>query len=219
MRPPASTRSRRLVFIWILAAHAVLIYMMAMSRVAFRPERAGEFRSQPIYLMPLIEEPPPQEASPVRREAMPARVIRSQPVPAESTAITLTQPQQVPVAENTGSPIDWDVEAVKALQKMERTDSNMVLFGDLPEEEPVAKAPHGVFEKRNPREAGYTEELAPGITRRWISDVCYQEFGHLPPLFAGQGPAVNPVRCIQPGEPYGDLFDHLKPEYLKRKPQ
>jgi hypothetical protein len=214
VRAPAHGPSRPFLLAGILVAHALLIYWMAMSRISLRPERSAEFRSQPIFLMPLIEEPPP-----LRRAITPAPAPanRSQVVPTESTAITLVEPVPVAPAGNPPDfPIDWNLEAAKAIQKMEQSDSNAVLFGDLPQAEQTTKAPHGVFEKRNPREAGYIEELAPGITRRWISEKCYQEFGHLPPLFAGQGPAVNPVRCIMEGDPYGDLFDHLKPEYLKK---
>jgi hypothetical protein len=178
-------------------------------------DRVEEIRSLPIYLMPLIEEPPP-----VRRAEVPAPTIRSQPVPAESTAITLTEPQQVPAVENTPVPlVDWAKEAATAIQNMAQSGSGAVTFGDRPQDEaPSVKAPYGVFEKRSPRKAGYVEEIAPGITRKWVNERCYREFGHLPELFADQGPKVNPVRCLAgPGPVFGDLFDHLKPKYLKQK--
>jgi hypothetical protein len=178
-------------------------------------DRVDEFRSQPIYLMPLIEEPPP-----VRRAEVPAPTIRPQPVLPESTAITLTEPQQVPAVENTPAPrVDWAKEATTAIRNMAQSGSGPVAFGERPKDEaPAAKGPRGLFEKQSPREAGYTEELGPGITRRWLSEKCYMEFGHPPELFPGPGPKFIPVRCIVgSSEADGDLFDHLKPEYLKRK--
>ncbi len=215
MRAPASSQSRTLVWAGILAGHAVLIFVMATSRTPQRLESVAEVHSLPIYLTPLIEEPPP-----IRRKVAPAPIIKAPSIAAESTAITTTEPQQVSAVDSPPMPqVDWGKEATKAIRNMAQSESGPATSADRPQDEaPSVKGPRGIFEKRSPREAGYIEELAPGITRRWLSEKCYQEFGHLPPLFADQRPAANPVRCIiGSSEPDGDLFDHLKPEYLKRK--
>jgi hypothetical protein len=81
----------------------------------------------------------------------------------------------------------------------------------------LEKEPPSVFAKPAHR-AGEIQVLVPGIERRWLSERCYMEFGHPPELFAGRGPRVNPVRCnVGPDEVRGDLFDHLKPDYLKQR--
>jgi hypothetical protein len=213
VRAPNS-QSRAPIVVAILAAHAVLITIMATSRSAHRPEAMTEFHSLPIYLMPLVEEDLP----PVSRtqEARPRIRMQPVPVPLQSTAITIAAPEQVPAStEPAGPPVDWAIAgAIAARNAGERPAT--VTFGKQPEEE-QRKEPRGIFEKKSPREAGYIEEIAPGVTRKWMSDKCYMEFGHPPPLFAGQGPAVNPVQCVMEGEPDGVLFDHLKPKYLKKK--
>ncbi len=214
MRSPASSQSRTLVWVGIIAGHAVLIYLMATSRTPHRLDRVEEFHSQPIYLLPFIEEPPQ-----VPRADVPAPAIRPRPVVAESTAITIAEPQQVPAVENAQAPqVDWANAATTAIQNMARNATVPETFGERKQEEAPAKGPPGIFEKQSPREAGYTEELAPGITRRWLSEKCYMEFGHLPELFPTPGPKFIPVRCIVgSAEVEGKLFDHLKPDYLKKK--
>lgn len=193
----------------------MLICVMATRATVLRPDTEDRIDSLPIYLMPLIEDP-----APIRKSKAPAPTIKAQPSSTESTAIAIAEPQQVPDTEDTPAPqVDWAKEAATAIQKMSQSKPEPGKFGDPPQEESSSESePLGVFAKqRQPRRrAGLIEEPGPGIERRWISEKCYREFGQPPELFAAQGPRVNPVHCmLGPSSVDGDLFDHLKPKYLK----
>ena len=63
-----------------------------------------------------------------------------------------------------------------------------------------------------------SEMIEPGVERRWINSRCYREFGTKGVQLPGALPNINPVTClIGSGPVRDDLFDHLKPEYLKDK--
>lgn len=194
----------------------MLIYVMATSTTAVRLEIENGFHSLPIHLIPLIE-----ERTPIRIAKAPAPNNKAESYSTESESIAIAEPQQVPAAEGTQpSKIDWAKEAETAIQELSQSKPGSPTFGARPKEEPTSdKKPLGVFERKPAhRAAGIIEELGPGLERRWLSEKCYIEFGHLPELIPGSGPRVNPVRCMMGSSSVdGDLFDHLKPGYLKRK--
>jgi hypothetical protein len=196
VRVRSEGQSRTLVFAGILAGHAVLIYVMATSSTEARLDAENEFHSLPIYLIPLIEEP-----TPIPIAKMSASIVNAQSylTVTENTSIAIAEPRQVPAAEGTQPPkIDWAREAGTAIQEMSESKSGSLTFRDRPKEESSSdKKPLGVFERKPAhRAAGIIEELGPGLERRWLSERCYIEFGHLPELIPGRGPRVNPVRCM-----------------------
>jgi hypothetical protein len=216
VRVHSEGQSRTLIFVAILASHAVLVYVMATSSTGMRPDIDNGFHSQPIYLIPFIEELPP-----IPKEKLPAPTIETQSYSTGSASIEFVAPQEAPDSLGTQSrTIDWTKEAEIAIQEMSQSKPGSQNFRDRPEEDPPSgKKPLGVFERKpTHRAAGVIEKLGPGLERRWLSERCYIEFGHLPDLVRGTAPRVNPVRCIMGSSSVdGDLFDHLKPGYLKRK--
>lgn len=195
----------------ILLGHAgVIALLLRRAMVAPAPEREV-LTVYPIHLMPMVEPQPtsPRLENPARRRATTLPVTPTIVVPA-------AEPQQGLVVEPVQPP-DWGEEGSRAAERIVRGNPAPRQFGEARQKpEPLAEPP-SVFTKPA-HVAGEIQVLGPGVERRWVSEHCYVEYGHPPPLFPGAGPRVNPVRCnVGSREARGDLFDHLKPKYLKQQ--
>jgi hypothetical protein len=203
-RPP-----RLLILTVLLLCHAAAIYVMGWRIHAPRVPQLDEIRALPIQLMPLPErEPEPGHAQPRKVRARPAPT--APPDSRASAPITMPVPEQVPEKAEAGP--DWGNEAKEAAERWVRKHADEIKL-------PTRKAPIGIFDIESPHKAGDVDILGPGIERRWLSKSCYREFGHMPKPYTGR--EMNfpvPISCLGPSKPRGDLFEELKPEYLKQGP-
>jgi hypothetical protein len=219
MRKP----SRVLTASLVLIGHAFAIYLL-MAGVATRPDnRVAESSTIAIRLMPVSApersarpeffEPESRVPGPTDPADLPEIVLVNDDM--AGTAISLPSPQPEPGSRER---IDWASQAEQAARRWSEADSGPMKFGPAnPRDEP-ADAPPNFFEGNSPRKAGYIEMIEPGVERRWINSRCYREFGTKGVQLPGALPNINPVTClIGSGPVRDDLFDHLKPEYLKDK--
>jgi hypothetical protein len=204
---------RLLALLLVVLGHSVLIYLIAMHGHSARTVVVDEVPSIPIYLTPLMEVE--QEAP--RKADVADHTTSKKPLRKESISITLPVKQPTQIAEISRQ--DWASEAQEAARRMANSVAPRRGFGKPPEEDVVIdKPPVGIFERGSAHRAGDIEMIGPGIERRWYSDRCFQEYGHLPDLFPAPGLRINPVRCTRgPRNADGTLFEHLTPEYLKQK--
>lgn len=204
-RPP------RLVFLTIiLLSHAVAIYYMGWRTHAPRVAQGSEFPALPIYIVPM---PELERTEPRNVKTHPVRV--KPPEPQESAAIATPLPKPAP--DNEQARPDWANEAKQAAQRLARSQYERKGMGAAPEDDAPTKRPSdGIYEKENPHRAGDVQVLGQGIERRWISPRCYREFGHIPKPYTGTGINTLPITCLGPSPPRGDLFEDLKPDYLKK---
>jgi hypothetical protein len=211
---------RALVLAVIVLGHAVLIHFMAQHISVPRILEADGFSAVPIHLMQIVE---PEQAPPRRnrRENRPVASLAPLIDPVdednspESREIATPPMQSATVVP--GVRMDWTGEAANADQQI--AQARRKGFGEAPQDSmPAEKKPLGVFERGPPHRAGDIELFEDGVERRWISSRCYLDFGGPPDPLARRKPRVNPVQCmLGSSEPDGDLFDHLKPRYLKGK--
>ncbi len=205
----------RLVFLAvILAAHAVAIYFMMRRVHVPRIASKEQIIAIPIFLAPIVES---AHVEPRRVPKRPARILR--PKPQEPAAINPPAPPQesnaaappvtTPVPGKGISLPDWTKEAKEAAQRYVR---------EHPPADDAAptKPPTSIFDKESPHHAGDVDILAPGVERLWMNSQCYREFGHMPTRQAGGEMNAVPITCLGPSEPRGDLFEDLKPDYLKK---
>jgi hypothetical protein len=219
-RVHARDPARALVLAVILFGHAVLIHFMAQHISVPRITAEGGYSSVPIHLMQIVE---PQPASPRRNRQEEHAVVSLTPPdhPGETVEVPesagTTTPALPPVVEAAGLRKDWTGSAAEADQQIARSRHNG--FGEGPRDDlPSARKPLGVFERGPPHRAGDIELFEDGVERRWVNSRCYRDFGGPPDPLARRNPGLNPLRCSAgPREVDGDLFDHLKPGYLKRK--
>ena len=222
---PTCGRSRLLFSAVVLLGHVVVMYFMRESVNSPRAVRRDEASTIPIYIIPLAElgrEKPRKVDTIVSIQARTPR-------PRESTAIAIPEPPQESTATQVPAPHlapdlrttqpDWAGAAEKSVQQLARSTSERRGFGQAPQEDALSnEVPAGVVDGKSPHRAGSIEILGPGYERRWISSRCYREFGGPPSLLAGTGFKVTPTTClVGSGPPDSDLFEHLKPEYLRRK--
>ncbi|MET0280263.1 MAG: hypothetical protein ABW278_03945 [Steroidobacteraceae bacterium] len=200
---------RPVVVVVILLGHAALIAMM-VKRAGVTPDPQGDdVLTLPIHLMPMT---PPAKAI-QRGESVQPQRAPSQPVPA--SVVAPPAPDSNHDAVVTAPPPDWLGEGRRVAEELSRPRAAPRAFGPAPPK-PVDIEPPSVFNKPA-HHAGEIQVIGQGIERRWLSEHCYMEFGHLPPLFPVPGPRVNPVRCnAGSDEVRGDLFEHLRPKYLKQ---
>jgi hypothetical protein len=204
---------RLLALLLVVIGHGLLIYLLATYGHSAPTEANDQFRSVRIYLTPIVEAE--QEAPP--KTDVTALTLRPKYPSKDSPAITLLVPQPVPSVNS--APPDWAREAHEAAQRMTQSTAPRRGFGKPPVDAVVTdKPPVGIFERESQHHAGDIEMIAPGVERRWYSENCFQEFGHLPELFPAPGLRTNPVRCMTGRRKAdGALFEHLKPGYLKQK--
>ncbi|HWL62770.1 MAG TPA: hypothetical protein VNQ32_08225 [Steroidobacteraceae bacterium] len=214
-------RPRVLILTAILGGHASAIYLLMTGVVAQRDNPRPEFLSYSIRLTPMLipEIKVQPEGSDLESE------LRESSQPAE-LAIVLPEEDQVstavslPTLDDEPEPwkrIDWASQAEQSTRAWSEPDSGPMKFGSTDEdEEPSDDPPRNIFEGNSPRRAGIVEMIEPGVERRWINSRCYREFGRKRDQVAGTRPDLNPVSClIGSGPVRDDLFDHLKPDYLK----
>jgi hypothetical protein len=219
---PTWRRSRWVFSTVVLLGHVVVIYFMRESVNSPRAARRDEVSAMPIYIMPLAElgREKPRKVDTIG----PIQVKR--PRPRESTAIAIPEPPRESTATQVPAPQpapdlrttqpDWVGDAERSVTQLERSTSER--RGFVKEDGPANEAPAGVVDRKSPHRAGAIEILGPGYERRWISSRCYREFGGSPSLLAGHGFKVTPISClVGSGPPDSDLFEHLRPEYLRRK--
>lgn len=212
-------RPRLLILATVLSGHAIAIYLMALRFEVQRDSRNVELLSIPIHLTPIQtpegrEQPEGDVVEYMPREATHPADWRPIDVPAPAQATAITLPSLEPLS---GERIDWAAQAEQMARKWSEPDPRPMNFGASGQEDEPAEAPAPNFFKSNsPRRAGYSEMLAPGVERIWTSSRCYREFGIPPDRVAGTRPDLNPLTCLGGSGPVrDDLFDHLKPDYLK----
>jgi hypothetical protein len=199
----------------------VLILYLAGRGTVSRGVPQAEISVLPILLMPTTQ--PERESAQTLRLTVPVRgqlprlggnaTIAIPPPALESTPIATLAPGATQDVE--GARVDWNGLADESVPQWDLSTSGHREFGAMPKEEASSQeAPVEFFRKSR---AGEIEMIGPGLERRWISDRCYMEFGHPPDLFFSLAPKANMAYCLAPRLPRDDLFDHLKPEYLKPK--
>jgi hypothetical protein len=180
----------------------------------------GVFSPAPIHLMQIVETQP---VSPGRSRQQ-VRDVVSPTLPEDPRAASevplnpqTNAPASPSIEDSAGARKDWTGAAVEADRQISRWKHNG--FGEGPADEPLsAKKPLGVFERGSPHRAGDIELFEDGVERRWVSSRCYRDFGGPPDSLARRNPGLNLLHCSAgPREVDGDLFDHLKPGYLKPK--
>ncbi len=201
---------RALVWAFILLGHALLIY--GMTRGSTLP-RVFPVHEAPIASMMLIFIDPSELRG---REPQSTRsdTFKISPSAASIEIAAITLPIQAEGVAQPEAAIDWVEEGKEAARRLPNVSTDP--------QESTDREPKGIFERETTRHrAGDIEVIGQGIElieRRWINSRCYREFGNMPELRASAGPKVNPIRCnLGSSVPDGSLFDHLKPDYLKRK--
>ena len=214
---------RVLIASLVLLGHVLAMYLLIAGVSARLDHRVPEFATIAIRLMPI----PAQERSARTEVLEPESSVPAPTVPAElpeivlvnddlsGAAITVPTPQTEPAPRQR---IDWALQAAQAARRWAEPDSGPMKFGPAQPGDEPDDPPRNIFESNSPRKAGYIEMIAPGVERRWINSRCYREFGTQGVQLPGALPNINPVTClIGAGPVRDDLFDHLKPEYLKDK--
>jgi hypothetical protein len=201
--------------------HAVLILYLAGRGTVSRGVPQAEISVLPILLMPITL--PEREPAQAPRLAGPVRgqlprlgdnvVIATPPSALESTPIATPAPGTTQDGE--GARVDWIGLAEESVPQWDLSTPEHREFGAIPKEETSSQEKPVEFFRKSRK--GEIQMIGPGIERRWTSDRCYIEFGHPPDLFFSLAPKVNMTICLAPRLPRDDLFDHLKPEYLKPK--
>jgi hypothetical protein len=212
--------ARAMALVVILLGHAVLIHFMAQHVSASRILEAEEFSAHPIHLLQIVEpeqEPPRRSRQESRPVALPAPQIDPDEQGQSPESTEIGAPQQQTVAEVPRAQMDWTGAAAKADQQI--AQSRRKGFGAAPQDDPPSeKKPLGLFERGPQHRAGDIEMFEDGVERRWVSSRCYRDFGGPPNPLARRNPRVNPLHCLLgPSAVDEDLFDHLKPGYMKRK--
>jgi hypothetical protein len=205
----------------VVLGHAVLILYLAGRGSASRGVPEAEITVSPILLLPTTQ--PDRESAQALRPAAPVRgqlparrdnaVIAAPPPALESAPIATPAPGTTQDAH--GAPVDWIGLAQESVPQWGLSTPKHLEFGAIPKEETASQEEPVEFFRKS-RE-GEIQMIAPGIERRWTSDRCYVEFGHPPDLFFSLAPKVIMSQCLGPRLTRDDLFDHLKPEYLKPK--
>jgi hypothetical protein len=207
----------RVVFVAIiLLGHAAAIHVL-MVRIEVRPadQQAG-LVALPVHLVPL---PPPERATSPERHALPTQRRMVPP----GRRLTIEPPREAAISNpsldaDANVRPDWAAQGERIARQWPQTDPGRRTFGNTVQDEPPDPVAPDIFENKSPRRAGYAEMIAPGVERRWISERCYREFGRPPDRIAGTRADLNPITClISQGPVRSDLFDHLKPEYLKKR--
>jgi hypothetical protein len=212
---------RVLILSLVLLGHTAAIYVLMAGVPTRADDRVAAFPTIAIRLLPMPAPGPGtrpevfETASSVPRATDPADLPEVILVNGDlaGTALSLPPPETEPGPRER---IDWASQAAQAARQWAEPDSGPMQFGPaIPGDEPK-DPPRNIFESNSPRRAGYIEMIEPGVERRWISSRCYREFGAKGVQFPGALPTINPVTClIGSGPVRDDLFDHLKPEYLK----
>lgn len=167
--------------------------------------------------LPVEEEPEPESQDlPVSQPPASARVSSTRSAREDA-------PSQEPTQEESTAPTliprqDWEEQArvvAEAITRRAEAESQRRSFG-FPRRREQGGEPEepGVFEKP-PGKAGLIEEFEDGTVRQWVSDWCYRDFLREGPTVPDLIPKVVPVTCKRRGRPRGDLFEHLKPDYLR----
>lgn len=220
--PRVCTRDplRAATLVVILLGHAVLIFFMAQHTAIPRILAEDEFPSLPIHLMQIVE---PEEQAPTRRSLQESGLAAPLPLhgdPVDEIGILESAEFSTPVvpsvAEVPGVRIDWTGAVAEADQRI--AQSRRKGFGAAPQDPRLSgKKPLGVFERGPPHRAGDIELFEDGIERRWVNSRCYRDFGGPPDPLPRRNPGINLLHCLMGSrEADGDLFDHLKPGYLKQ---
>ncbi len=208
-------RPRVVIFATVLTGHAVAIYLLAVSGDVQVYPRSVKLLTFPIRLAPNfpVESPPLPQGEMTRHVPEPApRLADEAPLPSVISTSSLPEPDPTP-----GEGVDWAGQAEKRSRNWVEPESAPLKFGSSGQsEDPTQELGRNIFESRSPRRAGFVEMIEPGVERRWLSSRCYREFGKRRDSVADTRPDLNPVTCLMgSGPPRDDLFDHLKPDYLK----
>lgn len=221
--------SRPLWFVLALLSHIAVVCILITGSDPARQLTAEGTWSSPIYVMPIdsmpivdsLPSPHARGVGETPRQADATEEVASIPVPmlgGEDPAEINTAHTNTVVEPESDAPqprTDWHAGMQRVARESALARPGYQHFGPVArEQEPSLKVPKGIFERGSPFRAGDIQKLDMGAERHWISSRCFREFGHVPELF-GYRPKVVPVTCLGPSAPNSDLFDHLKPEYLK----
>ena len=114
-------------------------------------------------------------------------------------------------------PIDWDAEARAAAKRVAKNQLAMAAKRSLDSKPKVAdelqadQAP-GIFYRGPSHVPGTVVNLGGGVFQTWTSPHCYISSE----VDVATGKRVDYKKCPQPPVDGSNLFDHLKPEYLKK---
>lgn len=212
LRRESAHKPPRTIFVAaILFGHGLIVLLLLGRAQERRVIPESDIGTLPIYITPMTPRT-------TRNQTHKVATTRSAPRDAETSInppITPTPPAPgVPTPPNP--PIDWASEAQQAARRAAQPDERAQFIRR--DESILRPGPAQPARGDRPHRAGDIEMVGPGIERRWISENCYWEFGRPPPLFTGPLPRLHQVHC-KPGalEPAGDLFDEIKPGYLKEK--
>lgn len=214
---------RVMTMVVIVLGHAVLIFFMVQHNSVPQILAENGFSSLPIHLIQIVEPErvprrrTPQESSPVVASSAQQSDPRDESSFLENTQIAASV--QESIEEAPGVRVDWTGAAAEADQRI--AQSRRMGFGEAPQDNQTPeKKPLGVFERGPPHRAGDIEMFEDGVERRWVNSRCYRDFGGPPDPLARRNPGIKLLHCLMGSrEVDGDLFDHLKPGYMKRKEQ
>lgn len=205
----------------VLLGHGAAIYVLMAGVPTRSDNRVPSFPTIAIRLMPMPAPGPGTRPEVFDTASRAPRAIDPADLPEvvlvnddlAGTAISLPSLETEPGPRER---IDWASQAAQTARRWSEPDSGPMKFGPAnPGDEPTDPS-RNIFESNSPRKAGYIEMIEPGVERRWINSRCYREFGRKGVQLPGALPNINPVTClIGSGPVRDDLFDHLKPEYLK----
>jgi hypothetical protein len=219
-RARAGDPARALAGIVILLGHAMLLCFISRQAPVQRDAEGDDFSTAPIYVMPIAgsrQETPPPPRRADNATALPVQQEGSGDDGEVLEAAATTAPASQPVNEGESARLDLLNAPAEVARLLEQ--SRHLGFAEPPEDDVLRqKEPPGVFERGPPHRAGDIEIFERGFERRWVSSSCYQEYGVPRDPLARTIPRVNPVHCLSGSRAVDmDLFDHLKPGYLKQK--
>lgn len=222
MRDPPRT----LFLAVILLGHTAAIYLLSIRFERPQQRQNAEFASLPIRLMPLPEVPrttAPRRGGVEQLVIGPTRPLDDplDDVPHQPTerSETITLPSPEAESQAARDPISWIGQMQAGTGGWGEPDPGTMEFGlEAHQPDPEEPPSLNIFRSNSPRRAGYVEMLEPGVERRWVSSRCYREFGKPSLVIPGTRPDLNPLTCLTGKGPVrDDLFDHLKPDYLKQE--
>ena len=201
--------TRHAVFVVVVAAHALVIYVIER---CLAPPRTRTPTESPAMVVTFLQElrlpPSPDSAQPAPRAALGEPANDIQPTP-----------DQPPQEQPTNAITDWSAQARAAAaetlrRQREQKEQRAFLHSFA---EPVAPVNPGIFGSES---ANRRSGLVEGGERFWVSDNCYFDFPRHPPLPHAAGEFHLLTRECKPPPTGGgsELFKDLSPDYLKASP-
>lgn len=199
---------RLFVLIIILLMHIVVI--IAIDRGLQSIDRKN--RPELIAYMTLLSVDKSTSPKAVRRDASPPKIRaadKSGAVRDDENVVTAPEPEIE--GQSSPVPVDWDKLARIAAKQAAKDQLSRDSMRSL-DSRPSGGNGSDVLNRGRPHSAGSVEHLGGGIYQTWLSSRCYLSSE----VDASTGKRYEYKKCIEPQADGSHMFDHLKPEYLKK---